>query len=89
MKLYKILKLHVPDGHEGMEGLDFISAIMESITDKGRYNDYIKALEVLLDEPFEKIYDKIEPEQAMETFSLGLLNNRFMDLYSFCSKIGL
>jgi len=89
IKLYNILKIHIPDDYMSLEGLDFVIKIMDSIKEKGRYRDYQKALELLLDKPFTEIYDNIKPEAGMETFALGLIENRFADLYSFCSKLGI
>jgi len=89
MRLYKILKLHIPDEWKTLSPVEFIGTIMHNMIETGRYKDYSKAMEVLTGKPFSELMDKNTPEKLSSIFIEKVIEYGFPEFLFFCDRLGI
>ena len=88
LMLYELLKPHLPEMNEDeQEFLDFIGDIVESMRDNNPLA-YIECLELLSGLDVSEISKKTSIE-ALELFSVGLIDNHIFNLVKFGQSLGL
>ena len=88
LMLYELLKPHLPEmGGDEQEFLDFIGDIVESMRDTNPLA-YVECLELLSGLDISEISKKTSLE-ALELFSIGLVDNYVFNLVKFGQSLGL
>ena len=87
LKLYQILAPYLPD--EIDDGFNFVGTIIENIKISGNHRDYIEAIALMNDMPFDEILQYDPKNEALPMFMEGLAINRILFLQTFCKRIGI
>jgi hypothetical protein len=86
LKLYNVLRPHLPDYKEGDDPLEYFSIIIKSIKKSERYKDYTDALSIMTGMSSSEIL-KFESEEILQTFMNSLVENRIVNLREFAKRI--
>jgi len=87
MRLYKVLKPHLPKYKEGEEALEYFSKITKNIRTSGRHRDYVEAVSIMVGMPVKDII-QFESMEILQTFINGLTENRIISLVEFAQQVG-
>jgi hypothetical protein len=86
LKLYNVLRPHLPEYNKDDDPLEFISKIMKNIRSSDKHKDYVDAVSLMTGIPVKEIL-KYEPIEVLETFTNGLITNRITSLSEFAKRI--
>ena len=88
MELYEILGSHIPevDGDD-VDALGFIGRIIDNINTSDHHEAYTLSIELMSGKTLQDLREMI-PEEILSLFTESLMQNRILDLKSFCSKAG-
>ena len=87
MELYELLGAHIPEVDDADDPLGFISKITSSIVASEQHKDYIDAVILMSDKPWEEI-KQLKSEEVLNLFIDGLSVNKIFTLKVFCDNIG-
>ncbi len=88
MELYKILGSHIPEVEkDNVDALGFIGRIVDNINTSGHHEAYTLSIELMSGKTLQDLQEMI-PEEILSLFIDGLMQNRILDLKSFCSRAG-
>lgn len=79
--LYLLLENHLPDNNN-IELIDFIGKIVKSIIENGDEDKYINAVSIMTGIDENEIL-QFTPEEVLNQFAEGLVENRIIDLIEF------
>ncbi len=88
MELYELLGSHIPEleGND-IDALGFIGRIVDDINASGHHEAYTLSIELMSGKTLQDLREMI-PEEILSLFTEGLMQNRILDLKSFCGKAG-
>ena len=87
MELYEILGAHIPEDTEGITAWDFIGKIIRDINSSDDHSSYTLAMELMSEKTLQGLQEML-PEERLELFTGGLIQNKIMELKSFCEQVG-
>lgn len=87
LELYEILGAHIPEVEDKMDAWDFIGKIIDNIDSSEDRTVYSLAMELMSGKTLQEIRD-MESEDRIRLFADGLIQNRILDLKSFCDTVG-
>ena len=88
MELYELLGNHIPEVDESnIDALGFIGRIVDNINTSGHHEAYTLSIELMSGKTLQDLQEMI-PEEILSLFTEGLMQNKILDLKSFCSKAG-
>jgi len=88
MELYELLGAHIPDVvDKDIDALEFIGKIIKNINASGNHKVYTLAMELMSGMTLQDLQE-IAPEDRLELFTIGLAQNKILDLKAFCDKVG-
>lgn len=88
MELYELLGVHIPEVEdENIDALEFIGKIVKNINTSGHHEAYTLSIELMSGKTLQDLREMI-PEEILSLFTEGLMQNRVLDLKSFCNKAG-
>ena len=87
MELYELLGAHIPEVDEEDDPLEFVGKITSNIVESEQHKDYIDAVILMSDKPWEEI-KQLESEEVLNLFIDGLSVNKIFTLKVFCDNIG-
>lgn len=86
IRLYVLLENHIPN-EKGLLVLDFVDKIIKSMIRKGEHKNYTEAILIMHKGMTLEKLSKMPPEQHVELFTSGLVENQIMKLHGFIRGI--
>ena len=88
MELYELLGAHIPEVEdERIDALNFIGKIVEDINASGHHEAYTLSIELMSGKTLQDLQE-MNSEDILDLFVDGLVQNKILDLKSFCNKVG-
>lgn len=86
IKLYKILKPHVPKDTRNISSLEYIKKIIYSIEEENP-KDYVDAIQIMYNISLDDLKTK-DADEILDMFIEGLSQNKFLSLCDFIGSFG-
>jgi hypothetical protein len=89
MELYEILGVHIPEIQDkNADAFDFVGKIIDNINASDDHQAYTLAIELMTRATLSDLQE-LSSESRLDLFAEGLMQNRILDLKSFCDRVGL
>ncbi len=86
LKLYDLLKDHLPEVNENDDILEFAGKIIDSIIKGSTHRTYVDAIMLMTNKTQEEVL-QLEVQEAIRLFMDGLIENDIVSLKSFCEEL--
>ena len=84
LELFNILCDHIQDTKEP-DAYTFVGKIVDSVIQKNRHEDYLKAASLMFDLPIDELV-KFKPKEVIDMFIEGLIANKILELLDFAKE---
>ena len=87
LELYEILGAHIPEANKDTDAWDFIGKIVKDINSSSDHAAYTLAIELMSGKTLQEL-SEMNSGGRLTLFTEGLIQNKILDLVSFCKNVG-